>query len=197
MTTVVIAFRPETARGRRILNDLELRFDIWPMRSSETALATTELIRTARRLTASTLRLTRWMGGGATTSPPGERPSGSARSPELRHLARPPRPSPCRVVVEEFPSVSVHWVAILGPDPFSERTPQHPGRAALRSRRHYDATTTPLRPTGVGLLERPDPPQSRSGAAFVGLRRPASSAVVPVFAACHAGGRGFESRRSR
>jgi hypothetical protein len=31
MTTVVIAFRPETARGRRILNDLELRFDIWPM----------------------------------------------------------------------------------------------------------------------------------------------------------------------
>ena len=29
--TLVIAFRPETARGRRILNDLELRFDIWPM----------------------------------------------------------------------------------------------------------------------------------------------------------------------
>ena len=29
--TVVIAFRPETGRGRRILDDLEVRFDLWPM----------------------------------------------------------------------------------------------------------------------------------------------------------------------
>ena len=29
--TVVIAFRPETDRGRRILDDLEVRFDLWPM----------------------------------------------------------------------------------------------------------------------------------------------------------------------
>jgi hypothetical protein len=29
--TVVIAFRPETNRGRRILDDLEVRFDLWPM----------------------------------------------------------------------------------------------------------------------------------------------------------------------
>ena len=29
--TVVIAFRPETNRGRRILDDLEVRFGLWPM----------------------------------------------------------------------------------------------------------------------------------------------------------------------
>jgi hypothetical protein len=31
MTTVVIAFRPETNRGRRILDAFEVRFDLWPM----------------------------------------------------------------------------------------------------------------------------------------------------------------------
>ena len=30
--TVVIAFLPKTDRGRRILDDLEVRFDLWPMR---------------------------------------------------------------------------------------------------------------------------------------------------------------------
>jgi hypothetical protein len=29
--TVVIALLPKTDRGRRILDDLEVRFDLWPM----------------------------------------------------------------------------------------------------------------------------------------------------------------------
>lgn len=48
-------------------------------RSLETALAATESIRAAQTLTASTLRLTRWTGGGATTSRTGERLSGLRR----------------------------------------------------------------------------------------------------------------------
>ena len=79
-----------------------------------------------------------------------------------------------------------------------------PTRVPLRwrcwpfGRRHYDATTSRVADLGVRLGRAVLSPAAPAVMRVCGVsRRVASIAVVTVYAACHAGGRGFESRRSR